>query len=175
MKTVSAAKMLRLGLAPTLLLLLLGTAPTSSKNARRKRVGHDPFLQSTSPQRFDAAKRLEPYATLEQRDAGLPCTIEQRTGLTRGEFEAEYLQKKPVILKGGSSLLERGTSKHPQDVRLTPGDLGTAQVEIPKLLTDTYSQMSVRTGRPEELPRGLVRHTEPLVDFLRRVRTHKPP
>ena len=105
---------------------------------------------------------------MEQRDASLPCTIERREGLTRAEFEAEYLQKKPVVLVGGSGLLERGASKHPQDVRLSPGALGTAQADIPKLLTETYAQSSVRTGRPEELPRGLVRHTEPLVEFLRR-------
>jgi len=41
------------------------------------------------------------------------------------------------------------TRPSPGQVRLSPGDLGTAQVEIPKLLTDTYSQMKVRTGRPE--------------------------
>ena len=56
-----------LGLA---LLLVLGANPTSSKKSRRnKRVGHDPFLQSTAPQLFDQTKRLEPYASLDQRDA----------------------------------------------------------------------------------------------------------
>ena len=33
----------------------------------------------------------------------------------------------------------------------------------------------MRTGRPEELPRGLVRHTEPLVEFLRRPYTEENP
>lgn len=127
------------------------------------------LVQSTSPTRFDASKRYEPYASLEQRDLALPCTIDRREGLTRAKFEAEFMQKKPVVLVGGSGLLERGgAGKHHADVRLTPGALGTAQVEIPKLLTETYAQSIVRTGRPEELPRGLVRHTEPLVEFLRR-------
>lgn len=155
-------------------LLFLSPAPSTSRKAgRRKRVGHDPFLQSTSPARWDASSRHEPYASLEARDASLPCTIERRQGLTRTEFEAEYMQKKPVVLVGGSGLLDRGSGKHPQDVRLSPGALGTAQVEIPKLLTETYAQSSVRTGRPEELPRGLVRHTEPLVEFLRRPYTEE--
>jgi hypothetical protein len=123
--------------------LLLGPAPSTGRKAgRRKRVGHDPFLQSTSPALFDASTRHEPYATLEQRDAALPCTIERREGLTRAQFEAEFFQKKPVVLVGGSGLLERGAGgKNPQDVRLSPGALGTAQVEIPKLLTETYAQV----------------------------------
>ena len=78
-------------------------------------------MQSTSPALFDASKRYEPYASLEQRDAALPCTIERREGLTRAEFEAEFMQQKPVVLVGGSGLLEHdGARKHHEDVRLTP-------------------------------------------------------
>ena len=136
---------------------------TDSKASKRKRkVGRDPFLQATDPERWDPSSRHALYAELEARDAALPCTLERREGLTRAEFEAEYLQRKPVLLVGGSGLVR-------------DGELAAARAALPKLLTGKYAQHSVRTGRPEQLPRGLVPHTEKLVDFLRRPYTEENP
>ena len=143
-------------------LMLLPPTTDSKASKRKRKVGRDPFLQATDPERWDPSSRHALYAELEARDAALPCTLERREGLTRAEFEAEYLQRKPVLLVGGSGLVR-------------DGELAAARAALPKLLTGKYAQHTVRTGRPEQLPRGLVPHTEKLVDFLRRPYTEENP
>ena len=118
-------------------LLLLPTTTVSKASKRKRKVGRDPFLQATDPERWDPSSRHALYAELEARDAALPCTLERREGLTRAEFEAEYLQRKPVLLVGGSGLVR-------------DGELAAARAALPKLLTGKYAQHTVRTGRPEQ-------------------------
>ncbi len=167
-------------LAVACLLLSLVSSCTEGRKVghRNSHVGHEsPRLQSPeSESLFVAAmKRYEPYASLELRDAKLPCTIERRRGLSRDEFEAEFWQKKPVVLVGGSGLREDSGPHGPttkvdsNNVRTTTvGVLSPAQMEVSMLLTRTYAEKIVRIGRPEEVPRGSVERFEQLAEFLRR-------
>ena len=117
---------------------------------------------------FDAAAgrgvpREQLYAALETRDLHLPCTIDRRgPEITPAEFQAEYFNRRPVVLTNGSALAQRGT-------------LGDAQTEIRRLLGVEYAKRVVRTGRPEELTRGPSAHTEKLSEFLRRSYTEENP